>query len=241
MLKTPPIKTIIIVFMILTVRMTMGQMRLENAWTVGDNNVSSGAYLRTALGGYYMLDNYSFDSHIQIDIINPQQRVLSGFLLAGSRDSIFQKFPINISAQYLLNPFSETLRESNFSFIASKSTKGFSYALGINFKTFAFTKQAAEDYNIEERRYHENWGLLYSLGYTYRPKQYDWDISLVFTNWDTFLINQDMNPYLRLIGQYHFDKIKLFTEANYIKSGVFNGSSNYFGYYINTGIIWYVN
>jgi hypothetical protein len=241
-LKPLFIRLLFISILSLNFTVSRAQFSVDNAWTIGKHNASSGSYLKTSFSGYYYHDEFSINSQLQVDIINPQERILSGLLLNASRDSVFQKFPIRLSAQYLFLPFSETLRESDISIIANGTTKGFSYALGINFRTYAYTQQAVKDYNIEQQRLHENWGLVYNFGYTYKPKTYRWDIGISFTNWDDFLINQDMNPFWRLKGQYHFDdKIELYTEANYIKSGVFNGSSNYFGYYIKTGIICHVN
>lgn len=221
---------------------TWAQFSIENSWKVGEHNASSGTYLKTQVSGYYYHKEFSANSQVQIDVINAQERIFSGFMIDATRDSIFQKFPISISTQYLFLPFSESLRESNFSLIAEGNNKGFSYALGLNFRTYAYTQYAIETYDIEQQRLHENWGLMYQLGYTYTPHRDSWDIGLFITNWDDFLINQDMNPFMRLIAQYHFDSnINLYTEANYIKSGTFNGSSNFFGYYIKTGIIWLVN
>jgi len=222
--------------------LSWSQISLENTWKVGQNNASSGAYLKTAFAGMYSFKNFNINSQLQFDVVNPQERTFSGLLLRGSKDSLFLKFPISFSAQYLFLPYSETLRESNISFIANGYKKGFSYALGVNFRTYAYTRQAVEDYDLEQQRLHENWTLIYNLGYTYSPHRYQWDVGLFLTNWDDFLINQDMNLFWRLKGQYYFNqKINLYAEANYLKSGTFNSSSNYFGYYIKTGIIWHVN
>lgn len=242
MLKPYYIRLLLLSILSLNLTVSWAQFSVENAWTIGEHNASSGSYLKTSFSAYYYNNEFTINSQLQVDIINPQERIISGLLLNASRDSVFQEFPISLSAQYLFLPFSETLRESNISIIANGATKGFNYALGINFRTYAYTRQAVQDYDIEQQRLHENCGFMYSVGYTYKPREYRWDIGISFTNWDNFLINQDMNPYLRLKGHYHFDdKIALYTEANYIKSGVFNGSSNYFGYYIKTGIIWHVH
>lgn len=234
--------SIIILVLALSLRVSYGQLALDNTWSIGKHNASSGTYIRTSLSGAYNVEDILFNSQVQFNIMNAQQRTMSGFLLRAAKASVFTNFPLNISTQYLLIPFSETLRESNFSLIANKKNKGFSYSLGLNFRTLTYTKKAADKYNVEERRYHENWGLMYKLGYTYTPLKYKWDAGLFFTNWDTFLINQDMNPFLRCKSQYHFSSsLRIFLEGNYIKSGVFNSSSNYFGYYVKTGILWHVN
>lgn len=242
MTKSLKLRLLFISILSLSLNISWAQFSGENTWKVGQHNASSGSYLKTAFSGYYVNDEFSINSQVQVDLINPQERIFSGLLIKGSRDSVFTKIPITLSAQYLFLPFSETLRESNISIVASGATKGFSYSLGINFRTYAYTHQAIEDYDIEQQRLHENWGIMYNVGYTYKPKQYRWDIGLFFTNWDDFFINQDMNVFGRLKGQFHFnEKMEIYTEVNYIKSGFFNGSSNYFGYYIKTGIIWHVN
>lgn len=236
------LRIILILLLSFCIRISWAQFAVENSWKVGEHNASDGTYLKTSISGYYFDEEFTLNSQLQFDVINPQQRVLSGLQVNASRDSIFKKFPITVTAQYQLLPYSETLRESNVSIIASKCHKGFSYALGFNFRTYAYTRQAVEDYDIQKKRYHENFGLMYSLGYTYSPKSQVWDAGLFFTNWDDFLINQDMNPFFRLKGEYHINsQWDLYTEGNYIKAGMFNGSSNHFGYYINTGVIWHIN
>lgn len=242
MTRTFYTRLIFLTILSLFFRLTWGQLSVENSWKIGENNTSQGTYLKTALSAYYQTENYAFNSQLQVDAINPQKRTLSGFLVNATRKTFSQKIPLSLSAQYLLLPFSTTLRESNFSLMAKGRAKGFSYTLGINFRTYAYTQQAVEDYNIEQQRLHENWGIIYQLGYTYISQREHWNVGLLLTNYDDFLINQDMNHFWRLKGQFKVSKkIQLYTECNYIKAGVFNSSSNYFGYYIKTGIIWHVN
>ena len=242
MIKPFHTKLLLVLFLSVSTKDLWAQFAVENTWKIGQHNVSDGTYLKTTFSGYYSSKNFNINTQLQFDIINPQQRVFSGFEINASRDSVFTKFPTKMAIQYQLLPFSETLRESNISIIASKHHKGLSYALGLNFRTYTYTRQATEDYDIEERRYHENFGLLYNIGYTYTPYNNTWNVGLFFTNWDDFLINQDMNPFLQLRAQYQINTQWLLTaEGNYIKAGIFNGSSNYYGYFIKTGILWCIN
>lgn len=214
-------------------------LSVSNKWTTGESHVSQGKYVNTSVFAHYKWRSVEFESALQMNVYNHHSSTPSAFKLYTQKDSMFHSFPLKLSAGYLLIPAENTLRESNINLLATRVLRSFSATLGFNFKTYTYTKEATDNYAINEPRYHENWGLIYDFSYYYSPATQHWKIGIHFTNFDDFIVNQDMNPYFRLSSEYRISStLKILLEGNYIKSGIFNGSSNYYGYYIKTGIKW---
>lgn len=216
-------------------------LTFSNMWHIGENNISEGPFINTSLWADYQQNALTLETAVLLNVHQTQAAFPKAIMLRAAKDTVLSAFPFTLKANYLLLPAVKNLRESNINLIASKQLNYFTASLGFNFKTYTYTKEASENYSIEERRFHENWSLLYDLNYTYYPTSKRWQLGVHLTNYDDFIYNQDMNPYFRLKSTYKIrDSLSAILEANYIKSGIFNSSSNSYAYYFKTGIKWHV-
>ena len=233
----------LILLSFLFIKSLSAQPQLLAYTDIGRNNVSSGLYFRTAELANYQFGKYGFEAGLQMDLISNYQPLFSAFSGKAGRQIIIKEFPFDVQAFYIYSPFSDDLRETNWGVLVNVKRNHFAFKLGTNFRTFAYNKSAAEFYGFDKtNKIHENWNLIYSLGYFFKPAENPWNIGLSVTNIDHFLINQETNPVINLRANYKVSSpVELFMETWYKSAGAFNLSVNYFGFFVRTGIVWDIN
>jgi len=208
------------------------------------NAVSDGLYIKSAFMGNYRFENYQLKAALQTNLINSNNIALSGYRIDGSREFHLKKALLELNGFGLWTAHTGILKESNFGCLMAMKTSHFDLHLGTNFRTFSFRKDAVEKYAIENEatKIHENFNLMYSIGYNLKPSNHKWNVGITFTNTDYFMINQETNPYVNLKGFFKISSpVSLFAEVWYKTSGAINMSSNYFGYLMRGGIVWNFN
>ena len=219
---------------------SMGQAYIQAYSDIGKTQVSDGVFVKTAaFGGYYFGKN-SVGAGLQTDILSNSGKTLSAYSLSLARHFMIKEIPFNVGGTYILAPFSEITRESNLCFLIYSRPGHFSAALGTNFRTYAYTKKAREEYEIDGNpKLHENWNLMYTFGYYMKPLENPWNLSLEITNMDYFIINQETNPVFNLRAIYEVrPAFNLWAESWYKSSGAFNLRVNYFGFFFRMGVLW---
>jgi len=216
------------------------QPRLLAYSDIGSNNASSGLFLKAAAMGHYQLGKNSFDAGFQMDLISSHKPLFSGFSGKISRQIVIKKLVFEIQSFYIHSPFSTDLKETNWGILLDINPKHFTIKFGTDFRTYAYNKSAAELYGFDQsNKIHENWNLVYSLGYYVKQHEHIWNLGLTITNIDHFLINQETNPAFNLRTHYQVrSSVDLFLETWYKSAGAFNLSVNYFGFFVRTGIVW---
>jgi hypothetical protein len=167
--------------------------------------------------------------------------LLSGYNVNASREQSFRGCLLHLQGFYTWTSNSEILRETNWGALLEMKHKRFNVAVGTNFRTYAFKAGAIDDYGIkgDAGKFHENFNMMYSLGYNIKPTDDLWNAGIAITNFDSFTIEQGVNPALCLRGLYKpGSQICLYAEARYLTAGFLNMSMNYFGFLIKTGISW---
>lgn len=216
------------------------QIKVAGYAETGKNQVSEGILVAAAILPSYEFHEFTFSGGLQFDIYNGSPNFVSGYLLKTAYELPLKHHKSEIEAFYVYNPFSDILYESNFGGMIKYHSHHFSYMIGTNFRTYGYSKQAIEDFALSENtKIHENFNVIYSLGYNLKPEEHDWNIGLVLTNFDDFIINQETNPVFFLKGNYKLNsKLEIFAEFWYKTAGAFNIRVNYFGYNIRTGLQW---
>ncbi|MDA3820092.1 MAG: hypothetical protein PF590_06520 [Candidatus Delongbacteria bacterium] len=209
----------------------------------GENNVSEGFYLNTAVLGSYHYDKYSFVAGSAVDLIGPGSNVLTNFMFMPGRAFIIGNFPFKMQGVYMFNRSFDWVHEMNLGVLINIERSHFSWKLGSEFRTYYLTREACETCGDESNKaLHENWNIMYFGDYRIKPRGNAWNVSLALTNLDYFLINQEANPMFFLRGKYDISSnLRIFSEAWYKSAGAFNISVNYFGFFIRTGITWQPN
>ena len=216
------------------------QVKIVPYLDAGSTAVSEGGYLKAAVLGGYRLNNFILEGGLQLDAAGSGSTLFSGVSLSPGWAFTIRTFRFESRAFFLYNRFSEPIHEYNWGIIAGQARPHFTWQLGTEFRTYHITRKAASEYGIEsDNNLHENWNMVYHLGYNLRPAEHKWNAGIALTNMDHFLINQGTNPMLFLKGRYRITApLDLFAEAWYKSAGAMNLSANFFGFFIRTGVIW---
>lgn len=213
---------------------------------IGQNNVSDGIYWKAAGFGKYQYDSYFVETGFQVDIKSSNENILSGYSIKGVRRFFIKDFPLDFQGFFMWKPLSGIFTETNWGMVLNHKRNRIDMNLGSGFRTFAKTKKAIAEYNIDPAtKVRENWNLLYSFGCYLKPMVNNWNIGLAVTNIDHFILNQETNPVFYLRSLYDFNHsgmpLSLFVESWYKSAGAFNLSVNYFGFHFRTGLVWNID
>ena len=210
---------------------------------VGQTVVSDGLLVKMADLTSYQFGKNKLEAGLQINILSNTDRFFSGYNIQVSRVWTIKSFPLETQAFFILSPFSDILRETNWGMILGIYRNHFSIKIGTNFRTYAYNHKAVNTYSFEtDTRMHENWNLMYSFNGYIKPIDNVWNIGLSITNIDHFIINQETNPVLNLRFTYKFKpSCRVYFEPWYESAGALNLKVNYFGFFIRSGIIWDIN
>ena len=207
----------------------------------GENTISDGLYIRSALLGHYRFGKNRLETGVQSNLINGNDIVLSGYCINGAREFRIKNTFLEINGFWLWTASSGLLQETDYGCFISMKQKHFEIQTGTNFRTYSFRRKAMKEFSIGEgnSKIHENFNLMYSFSYNLKPFDSRWNTGLTLTNTDHFLINQETNPYINVHGSYNVSSpVCLFAEVWYKNSGSLNMSTNYFGFVIRGGVKW---
>lgn len=206
----------------------------------GKNNVSHGGFINSAILGYYKYGKNKVSVGFQTDLKN-YNNGFSGFTLNASRIVSIKNNPIDLKAFYTRTYPTAIFAETNWGILLQINHKRFEAVIGSNFRTFSFSQQAVNEYEISKKnsKVHEIYNLMYKCSYYLKPTDNDWNVCLSVTNIDYFLINQETNPVLNILGMYKLSSpVSVYLQAWYKCSGATNLELNHFGYFFRAGIVW---
>ena len=236
-------KSVILIFLILSVTFSMkAQQKVSAFFDMGKNNVSNGFYLKNGIGGSLMVHSYKVSAYTQLSYISNNPRFLSAIHASVFKELLINEYPVETDIYFILNRFSENLYSSDWGMWVSKNFGRHYYlSLGANFKTYAVNSSARKEYNFDksDAKIHEDFTLIFRTGFSLKPEDNYWNAAFYITNMDFFLINQSTNPMFLLNAEYSATpKLKVFVDAWYKTAGLFNISTDKFGYFFRTGIVW---
>jgi len=236
--------TLIIVALFILNTSALAQLGLRLYTEIGKNNVSHGLYMKSSVMGGYRFKKYIVETSIQLDLKNGNKNVFSGYRINATRDFMIESVPLGLQAFFLYTTSFDILYETNWGASLNIRHNRFDMAIGTNFRTYAFTKKAIEQYGILKNatKIHEIFNIMYSFNYYLNPTDDNWNAGLSITNIDYFMINQETNPIFILRGLYKLSEpICLFAQTSYRIAGLTNLQTNFFGLYFRTGLIWLIN
>ncbi len=234
------LKLIIVPLFSLICFTSVAQPGLSIYTDAGRNNVSHGVFINSAILGHYKYGKNKVSAGFLADLKN-YNNGFSGFTLNASRFVSIKDNLIELKAFYTRTYPTAIFAESNWGILLQINHKRFEAAVGSNFRTYSFSQQAVDEYNISKNnsKVHEIFNLMYRLSYYVKPTDNNWNVCLSITNIDYFVINQETNPVLNLSGMYKISSpVSLYFQAWYKCSGVTNLELNHFGYFFRAGIIW---
>jgi len=211
---------------------------------LGENNVSDGLFVKSALLGHLRFGKNSFETGFETNLKSNNHPFLSGYMVSASRYLLTKGSTFEIRGFGTWTRNSEFLRETNWGALVNMRHKRFNIALGTNFRTYAFRKQAIAAYEISKNAIslHETFNVMYSFTCYLKKDDNRWNTRLSLTNFDHFYISQETNAMLCLQGFYKpGSRVSLFAEAWYKSAGAPNLAINYFGFFFRTGMTWNFN
>lgn len=242
-MKTNPLKfaTLSILWFIMRINL-MAQPQISVYTDLGKNCLNDGLFIKTACLADYKFGKYKVDAGIQLDLKSNNTNVLSGYSIKFSRNFLPDKFPFDVQGFYILAPFSDVLRQTNWGFLMNINRKHLAMSAGTNFRTYALTTKEIRIHDFHTNtKIHEVWNFMYSFSYFVKPMDKRWNVFLAFSDFDNFTISQETNPVLKLGFWYKFDfPISLFVESCYKSAGILNTNVNFFESFIRIGIKWNV-
>ena len=207
----------------------------------GKNCVSDGIFIRSAAFGIYEFGKNRVEAGIQTDLKSYCQSWFSGYAVSASREQVVNASTLSVQGFWTRTSYSKILRETNWGALFSIRRMRFEVIVGTNFRTYAFKAGAVQEYDIDEDagRFHENFNLMYSLSCYLMPADDKWNAGLSVTNFDSFTINQEVNPTFRLRGLYKpGSQVCLYAEVWHFTAGLLNMSMNHYGLLLKTGLSW---
>ena len=207
----------------------------------GKNNVSDGLFITSAAFGSYEFGKNRVETGFQLDLKSNGHPLFSGYTVNASREQVIKGIFFSLQGFYTWTSNSDLLRETNWGVSLDMKRRRFEMVIGTNFRTYAFKAGAIDEYGVEGDavKFHENFNMMYSLGYYIKPEDDQWNAGIAITNFDSFIIEQGVNPAFRLRGLYKpGPQVCLSAEAWYLTAGFLNMSMNYFGFLFKAGISW---
>lgn len=208
---------------------------------VGTKNISHGLFIKSSLNGSYQFGRNFIESGVIMNLRSNNQHLLPGIRILVSREALGKKKPVEFQGFLIQSTSTDILTETNYGALFKIKRNYYEFALGTNFRTYAFTSYAIQTYHVQNNatRYMEPWNLMYALSLYLKQLNSSWNIGLSVTNFDYFLIYQETNPQINLKGLYQMNaRISLFAESWYETSGLLNRYANFFGIFARTGIKW---
>lgn len=158
----------------------------------------------------------------------------------GYRFNIKNK-PLDLSLFYCYKPVSSILNINNTGIKLTYAIKKWVFALGNNFIIYRFKKNAAETFGITDNKYLvESANIMYSVKYYLREQGNNWNAYINISNYEIYIIEQEINPMLNLGFTYLRNEKwpRLYTDFWYQTAGLSNIRVNYFGYFFRIGASW---
>jgi hypothetical protein len=206
----------------------------------GNNNITDGIFLKTAIMPTYGFGKYTVQAGIRFDIISNNEDFLSGFSFLGSRSFSVSRFDFEAKGIYIRTGYSGVLHENKWGLLLNSQIKHFRFGLGTSFRTLVLNnKEAANLNDTLNTSIHENWNMLYLFSYYIKPIGSIWNINLSITNIDYFSFSQETNPIFKIGAVYSMSpSVAFFIDSGYQSAGILNMNIEYFGFFIKTGVIW---
>jgi len=219
------------------------EVQLLSFVDIGENNISEGIYLKSAILSNYQIEKYSMNAGFQFNLKHPGDKTFSGAWFSGGRSFLIKNFDFEIQGFFIYSSFSKYLFETNWGVLLKVQRRHFHYQLGTNFRGYHLVGNSFKEYDPEvNNKIRENWNIMYLIGYNLKPVDHKWNVGITITNSDHFLINQETNPMLYLHGRYQVSEpLVLYAESWYKSAGALNISVNYFGFFFRTGLIWKID
>jgi len=207
----------------------------------GQNKVVNRGYFCLAVIPSFDFKKNNIDAGVLWTFGGQREVNFAGLSLKATRRFSFLRQSFAISGSYLMEPFSNELRQINYSLILNYRVSNFQFDLGNNYRIYRLSKAFIRSNNNFSDNYKivEPGNLIYTFQYSVKRKEESWNISVSLTNYDFFIIEQEKNPMVLLGGTYLIKQnISLFADLGLKYAGFSNYEIEFFGYFFRLGMEW---
>jgi len=189
----------------------------------------------------YSFKNFSVNYALDINLNKRVEKNINAFSSALAYTFTVAKNPLKTSLIYRYKPVSTILNIQKAGILLDYQIGKWAFGLGNNFNIYRYNQNAVIVYHISDNPYLvEAANLMYAVKYSFRDIGSQWNMFLNLSNYEMFLIEQEINPMLNLGFTYKHkeDSPKFFADLWYQSAGFFNIRVNYYGLFFRTGVSW---
>jgi hypothetical protein len=218
-----------------------GQIATEAYIDLGKNQVSEGLHSQFSNLGFLEKPKWGAETGYQIGIVQPQDVILNSWYLGLYGKIKAGNITLDLGGEYLWTAFTPDLRETNSILFSRTIIHHWQLGFGTGIRTYRLSNKAADDAPLSnsESRITENWNMMYLARYDLKLPDNIWNLSLSFTNYDHFIIQQENNPMYNLRFDYKLNPhLSMYSELWYKTAGLMVIRVTYFGMFIRMGVTW---
>ncbi len=221
---------------------SLAQISFGTYSTIGTNPIEKPVFVSTGINSTIGYKSFIFDYKFDLNLTSRKTIPFNAITtLLGYQLQINEGALLEPSIYYLFKPSTELVSEHDFGLIVTYKLNKWEFNLGNNFKFFQLKRIVAEnDDPSDQRTISERPGFIYKLKYQFLKSSSNFNFNICVTNYDWFIIEQEINPFVGSNIKYNFidTNIQLFGDIYYQAAGFNNIRVNYFGFYIRTGLKW---
>lgn len=217
------------------------QFKIDAFAGVASNPVDNPALITIGHSPQFEYRQFFVYYAMDFNLTNRDKKLINDFSTGVGYKFIVKNNFLKTSMFYCYKPVSSILSVNNAGLKIDYTTKKWNFVLGNNFNFYKFNQNAADVYGITDNQVLvEAANLMYSVKYHFREIGSEWNAYLNLTNFEMFIIEQEMNPMLDLGFNWKpNNKFPLiFADLWYQTAGLFNIRVNYFGVFFRTGLSW---
>lgn len=189
----------------------------------------------------FMYENFFAQYSLDLNINQRDVKTFNAVSVSVGYSFDIKNSHLGLSLFYCYKPVSHILNINNTGIKLIYAFKKWFFALGNNLNIYRFNKNAAEIYGITDDQYLvESANIMYSIKYYFREEGYDWNAYINISNYDIYIIEQEINPMLN-VGITYLRNEKwptFYVDFWYQTAGLNNIRVNYFGYFYRIGALW---
>lgn len=207
----------------------------------GQNKAVHNGYFCLAAIPSFDFKKNSIDAGVLWTFGGCREMNFTGLSLKATHRFSFLRQSFAISGSYLMEPFSNELRQINYSIVLNYKLPHFQFDFGNNYRIFRLSRAfRRSNYNVSDNyKIVEPGNLIYTFQYIVNRKEQPWNITVSLTNYDFFIIEQEKNPMALLGGTFLIKKnILLFIDSGLKYAGFSNYEIEFFGYFFRLGMEW---
>jgi hypothetical protein len=238
MSKASVILTILFSF---AVSLLSAQFKIELFTGVAVNPIDQPCLASAGFSPGFQYKRFAIDYSMDFNINKRDQKALNAISANLVYKFYIFKNASALSLFYCNKPVSQMMKINNTGLKLDFNLKKWTLALGNNFNFYKFNDNAVEVYGITDNHYLlEAANLMYAIRYNLMEQGNPWNIYLNLSNFERFIIEQEINPMLNLgfTWQKEQNAPKLFADIWYQTAGFNNIRVNYFGWFFRTGVKW---